>query len=117
MKNLFIVPVFALLLIALPGCVLHSGMRQGGVLPSNSASNVLLLDSPPAWNYAEIGYVQSQGFVFAPDVAIYRGLQLEAAKIGADAVIPSIAFKDYKGRGEDDMLGRVIKGTAIVRVK
>ena len=79
--------------------------------------NVQILDDEPKWHYVVVGYVQSQAGPFASDVQLYRKLQLAAAQIGADAVIPEISFNDYKGRSEDDIVSRVLKGTAIVRVR
>lgn len=80
-------------------------------------SNVLLLDSPPDWPYKVVGYVQAQGTSLAKDVDVFRGIQAEAAKIGAPAVIVDRDFEDFDATPDSSsLLGQVLKGTAIAPV-
>jgi hypothetical protein len=103
----------------LAGCAPGGGMWMGSNQPSPVIqSNVMLLDSPPSWPYKVVGYVQAQGTTLTKDVDIFRGIQAEAAKIGAPAVILDRDFMDFSGTPDaDSMLGQVLKGKAIAPVK
>jgi hypothetical protein len=104
---------------ALSSCAPGGGMWMGSNQPAPVIqSNVMLLDAPPSWPYKIVGYVQAQGTTLTKDVDIYKGIQAEAAKIGAPAVILDRDFIDFSGTPDSDsLLGQVLKGTAIAPVK
>lgn len=85
--------------------------------PAVIQSNVMLLDEPPNWPYRVVGYVQSQGTSLSKDVDVFKGIQSEAAKIGAPAVIVDRDFVDFSASpSSDSLLGIPLKGTAIAPV-
>lgn len=85
--------------------------------PAVIQSNVMLLDEPPNWPYRVVGYVQSQGTSLSKDVDVFKGLQSEAAKIGAPAVIVDRDFVDFSATpSSDSLVGIPLKGTAIAPV-
>lgn len=92
---------------------------MGGSQPMALAPNdVLLLDEAPNWPYKKVGFVQSQGTTMSTDVSVFKGLQTEAAKIGAPAVIVDQDFLDFTATpGDDSLLGMPLKGVAIAPVK
>lgn len=80
-------------------------------------SNVMLLNDPPNWPYRVVGYVQSQGTSLSKDVDVFKGLQSEAAKIGALAIIVDRDFIDFTSTpSSDSLVGMPLKGTAIAPV-
>lgn len=101
------------------GCTGGGGLWMGGTQPMPLApSDVLILDEAPTWPYKRVGFVQSQGTSLSTDVSVFRGLQMEAAKIGAPAVIVDQDFLDFTATPSDDsLLGMPLKGVAIAPVK
>jgi len=100
------------------GCTGGGGMWMGSSQPPAAIqSSVMLLNEPPNWPYRVVGYVQSQGTSLSKDVDVFRGIQAEAAKIGAPAVIVDHDFIDFTATpGPDSLLGMPLKGTAIAPV-
>jgi len=92
---------------------------MGGNQPAPiNPSDVLILDEAPNWPYKRVGFVQSQGTSFTKDISVFQGLQHEAAKIGAPAVIVDHNFLDYSATPYDDgVVGAPLKGVAISPVK
>ncbi len=103
----------------LAGCTGGGGLWMGGTQPLPlDPSQVLLLDEAPNWPYKKVGYVQSQGTSLSTDVSVFRGLQMEAAKIGAPAVIVDQDFLNFTATpGDSSLLGMPLKGVAIAPVK
>lgn len=90
------------------------GDQPAPLLPSD----VLILDEAPSWPYRKVGFVQSQGTSLSTDVSVFKGLQEEAAKIGAPAVIVDQDFLDYDATPMgDSLLGLPLKGVAIAPLK
>lgn len=120
MKHKKIAPIAALLVaLVVGGCTGGGGLWMGGAQPLPLPPNdVLILDEAPSWPYKRVGFVQSQGTSLSTDVSVFRGLQMEAAKIGAPAVIVDQDFLDFTATPADDsMLGIPLKGVAIAPVK
>lgn len=101
------------------GCTGGGGLWMGGTQPmALAASDVLILDEAPSWPYRRVGFVQSQGTSLSTDVSVFRGLQMEAAKIGAPAVIVDQDFLNFTATPADDSLvGMPLKGVAIAPAK
>jgi hypothetical protein len=101
------------------GCTGGGGLWMGGAQPMPLAANdVLLLDEAPNWPYRQVGFVQSQGTSLSTDVSVFKGLQEEAAKIGAPAVVVDQDFLDFTATPSDDsLLGMPLKGVAIAPVR
>jgi len=116
-KSLFII-VGLPCMLAIAGCTGGGGMWMGSNQPpAVIQSNVMLLDEPPNWPYRVVGYVQSQGTSLSKDVDVFKGIQAEAAKIGAPAVIVDRDFVDFSASPtSDSLLGIPLKGTAIAPV-
>jgi len=55
--------------------------------PAVPTEHVMILQSPPARAYLEIGYVSAIGGVFANEGEMYQKMQMKAAGLGADAII------------------------------
>lgn len=93
-------------------------MWMGSNQPSSVIqSDVMLLNDPPNWPYRIVGYVQSQGTSLSKDVDVFKGIQSEAAKIGAPAVIVDRDFIDFTATpSSDSLVGMPLKGTAIAPV-
>ena len=105
-------------LTALVGTTTSGAIRTAG--PSfvqNVPQNVQILDEAPPWEYVEVGYVEAQHGPMITATGVYEALQWRAASIGADAVIVDKPFMKYRGKGDDYIVSKPIKGIAIASPK
>ena len=96
---------FACTSLALAGCC-----TKGRWAPEVPADRVVILSRPPAHNYFEVGTVSSPGGRDTVPVDNYHKMQMEAACLGASAVILTDQIHD----GEPDFWQYPHTGVAIV---
>jgi hypothetical protein len=73
--------------IILGACAQGGRVAMGKTYVPVRADTVQILFQAPAWQYEQIGIVSSQGAQVASDATVYKELQSQAAKLGADAVL------------------------------
>lgn len=108
----------AAVLTALVGTTTSGAIRTAGSnFTRNVPQNVQILDEAPPWEYVEVGYVEAQHGPMITATGVYEALQWRAASIGADAVIVDRPFMKYRGKGDDYIVSKPIRGIAIASPK
>jgi len=80
----------------LSSCAQGGRVAMGSTYAAVAPTTVQILFQSPSWPYNQIGIVSSQGAQVASDATVYKELQSQAAKLGADAVlVVSSGMKQY----------------------
>jgi hypothetical protein len=85
------------------------------VYPQTDPNGVKILFAEPHEAYEQIGVVTATGGSVATETQMYRKLQAEAAKVGADAVI--VGAKDTSYWSGKNISGSAIKFTHVNSAK